>query len=186
MIHLKNPGLHWRYSASANAREYSPLGSKTMKRAFGLHFPLSTCACSSDQRISPATEHDLPLPVFPNMARCRPNRRSGSMQTSAFPARGLVPILTRRRSPDSTIERSCFSVGRSTLAPIDGRASAPRRNEYFSSSSDFVVSFRRVPSGLRLNLRRGYGKSISPKSCIPRRFGNADRSTVSHSICPTR
>src|SRR4030042_1821094 len=58
------------------AREYSPFGSNTMKRAFGLGLLLWRCDCaaSSDQRIRPATVQDLPLPVLPSTARCRPKR----------------------------------------------------------------------------------------------------------------
>ena len=74
-------------SSFGNALEYSPFGSRTMKRAFGV-LERTSCASSRLQRISPATVHDLPLPVFPRTARWRPKSRFGSMQTSASPASG--------------------------------------------------------------------------------------------------
>ena len=90
-------------SSRSNARVYSPFGSRMMNRALGLSPAcFSDCADASDQRISPATEQDFPLPVFPKTARWRPNNRSGLIFTSALSASGLVPILTRRPSPDST------------------------------------------------------------------------------------
>src|SRR5262245_2683952 len=64
------------------ARAYSPLGSSTIKRAFGSPFRpafvLASRVASSDQRISPATEQDLPAPVLPRTARCRPKSLLGS------------------------------------------------------------------------------------------------------------
>src|ERR1039458_1995267 len=53
-------------SGPAKAREYSPFGSRTMKRAFGVPLPLRCdWAASNDHLMRPATEQDLPLPVLP-------------------------------------------------------------------------------------------------------------------------
>ncbi|MNV23050.1 hypothetical protein D3C71_1140490 [compost metagenome] len=99
---------------------YSPLGSSTMKRALGSAPSRALRASSIDQRIKPATEQDLPLPVLPSTARWRPNKRSGSILTWALAASGLLPIKTWRLSPDSTMARSWFCVGSSTASPTVG------------------------------------------------------------------
>ena len=69
-----------------------------MNRALGTPvLPASMMAFSAaaiDHRIRPATVHDLPLPVFPNTAKCRPKSLSGSTMMAAFDAIGEEPILT--------------------------------------------------------------------------------------------
>ena len=118
----------------ANDFVYSPLGSSMIKRVFVSTFPwpcpcfffLSVFADSTDQRIKPATEHDFPLPVLPRTARCLPKSLSGSTETTAFPANGLIPILTLRLLPDSTIDFSCDCVGMRTGSPTVGNTSIPR------------------------------------------------------------
>lgn len=127
-------------------------------------------AASIDQRKSPATEHDLPLPVLPSTAKCLPKILSGSTETTAFPAKGLIPIFTRLLSPDSIIAFNCDCVGSNTGSPTVGNVSIPRVKLYAVSVS-FIDSLS-TPKGITLIFRSGYGKSKTPKSCIPLRFGN--------------
>ena len=159
---------------------YSPFGSSTINLVLGAL--CSFFADSIDHRIKPATEHDLPLPVFPRTARCLPKSLSGSTDTTAFPAKGLIPIFTLRLLPDSTIAFSCVCVGINTGSPTVGKTSIPRSNSYsILPAVSPTLSFK-IPSGTTLIFRNGYGRSKIPKSCIPRRLGNWERSIVIHSI----
>ena len=119
---------------SEKQSEYSPLGSRIIKREFE-----SLPAASIDHLINPATEHDFPLPVFPKTATCLPNNLSGSTETTAFPHNGLVPICTRRFSPFSIIAFNCSSVGRYAGSPTVGKISIPLENSYSILSDEALL-----------------------------------------------
>src|ERR1700745_4080302 len=147
-----------------------------MNRAFGGSSLPACCmalaAATSDQRISPATVQDFPLPVLPNTARCLPNSLSGSTKIAALEANGDAPILIRLSAPsDPTIASTCSGVGNQTWSPTDGNATTPLHNSYLVLPEARSRLNVRVPTGATDILRKGNGRSIKPKSLKPGRLG---------------
>ena len=127
---------------------------------------LSSRAAFRDQRMRPATEQDLPEPVLPRIARCRPNSLSGSTRTGSIPAVGQCPRRTRPASLSSspvTIACNCSLVGNKTGEPTDGKTSTPRCTLYLAPSP-IEVDFK-VPMGVNSISREGNGRSTKSEAC---------------------
>lgn len=85
-------------SSPSNACWYSPFRSRTIAR----RVPTCESVAAAAPRMSWATVQDLPLPVFPSTATCRPKSLLPLTMTEASPASGAVP---RRRASGSEQSR---------------------------------------------------------------------------------